>query len=921
MDNVIIKFTAESELNNANNDLQNLKDSENDIIRAMRTLQSEYQKQNAQIQLNVKGTDNQVAALDKLRNKTEQQQKALESDLKITKKSIVDLTSQISLMDETIAGGAMNTTFRKQLRDVGDAMKILDLQFKEGKISLEDYNTSIDPLKEQYTKLVEVQDDFMDKQKEMKSDTRAFDSLIEGAELASGTMSVLMGTMGALGLETEFMEVTEKKLQSAISITMGLQAIQNTLRKESALMLGVENVQRKIGVAATNLDTSAKSKNIVVSKSATAAQWLLNKAAMANPYVLLAMAIITVVGALVIFSASSKEAEKEQSKLNNTIRDTENAINAITKDMEFDVAMAEAAGNSIKSIRDIERAALKSALSVADANTDMVLSNANATKEMKDKAIEQSKAAWDNYKKFLDRILIEDLKAKTDADKKAIEDNKKAIEDRKEAKYNAMMKGLQDEKTILEASLLQAEEGSQNELDLKIKILAKQRDIEKANKDASDADKLLSDNKYLKALDDLKKNYTQDVAKSALNIEQSNLNAKLAQAKKGSVEELNAKLDSLDNQAAAEKLAAENSIKDETERAAKIIEIDAKLTADRLAITNDFDDKQIDLRKNALLAELKLEKDALDEKVARSGESYKTNQRYRELELESIEIERKALIASYDENIDDEEEYLSKMADLKERERQLDLAGITEAEEKKKAIISKSAEIFTTLMSGYWDKQKSRIEEEQYKLDNFYTTDVEEARNNANLKLISEQELAKRKLQLRREAAQADKKQAQFQAAVDGIAAVIAAWKKGPIMAGLTAAAVLAQNIMLDSKPLPTYWKGKKANNGNNGGRFSKVGEYGPEIMWVPDNAGILPAHNSRSMADAVAAMPGFGIPIPGINDKGTPGLFIDYNKLGKAVADNIPEQKHVSVIVDKDGITTKDGSDITTSLNTKYLS
>ena len=67
---------------------------------------------------------------------------------------------------------------------------------------------------------------------------------------------------------------------------------------------------------AENLETAAKSKNIVVTTAATAAQKAFNVVAKANPYVLLATAVIGVVSAFALFSDGAEEATEAQKKLN-----------------------------------------------------------------------------------------------------------------------------------------------------------------------------------------------------------------------------------------------------------------------------------------------------------------------------------------------------------------------------------------------------------------------------------------------------------------------------------------------------------------------------------------------------------------------------------------------------------------------------
>ena len=136
MDNVIIKFTAESDLDKANEDLLRLKDRENDIKNAMRQLQQDYQKQNFAIQGEIKGRENQIKALEKLRKKTDEQRTALENELKSAKKNTADLANEMSKLDSTITKGAINNSFKSQIRETREAMAQMKLEYLNQLFSL-----------------------------------------------------------------------------------------------------------------------------------------------------------------------------------------------------------------------------------------------------------------------------------------------------------------------------------------------------------------------------------------------------------------------------------------------------------------------------------------------------------------------------------------------------------------------------------------------------------------------------------------------------------------------------------------------------------------------------------------------------------------------------------------------------------------
>ena len=155
--------------------------------------------------------------------------------------------------------------------------------------------------------------------KNMSSDTSQLDATMGAASAASGGMSAVTGTMALMGTTSETASEAQKNLGASIGIVSGLTAVQNALQKESNLMTGIRTLQTKAATKAEQLDTAAKKKNVVATTGATVAQKIFNAVAAANPYVLLAIALITVVGALVAFAAGSNKAAKEQTKLNKAL--------------------------------------------------------------------------------------------------------------------------------------------------------------------------------------------------------------------------------------------------------------------------------------------------------------------------------------------------------------------------------------------------------------------------------------------------------------------------------------------------------------------------------------------------------------------------------------------------------------------------
>jgi len=130
--------------------------------------------------------------------------------------------------------------------------------------------------------------------------------------------------------------------------------------KAAAIMDGIRTLQLRARTAAEALATKG-------TIAATVAQWLLNAAAYANPYVLLALALVAVVGALYAFASSTDEAAEKQTELNAIqsvyldqldaeAQKLKDISEKRVKDAETDLAVANARGAKLKEIRELEDA-------------------------------------------------------------------------------------------------------------------------------------------------------------------------------------------------------------------------------------------------------------------------------------------------------------------------------------------------------------------------------------------------------------------------------------------------------------------------------------------------------------------------------------------------------------------------------------
>lgn len=226
-------------------------------------------------------------------------------------------------------------------RDIENNIKQLALMKVQGQENSDEYKQ----LAKRTAVLKDAMIDATSEIRNMASDTSDLNSVLGFASAAGGGFAAMTGAMELFGAESGNVAEAQKKLQSVIAITTGLQSLQNAVQKQSAVMLGISKIQSLALAKAETLKNVATKSGIASTVSATIAQKAFNVVANANPYVLLATALITVVGALVAFSSSSNNAAEKQEKLNELARINAEALEyeaeKIRKEHQARIALAE----------------------------------------------------------------------------------------------------------------------------------------------------------------------------------------------------------------------------------------------------------------------------------------------------------------------------------------------------------------------------------------------------------------------------------------------------------------------------------------------------------------------------------------------------------------------------------------------------
>ena len=148
----------------------------------------------------------------------------------------------------------------------------------------------------------------------MASDTPnldVFNDLIGiGADALSTYSSVIASVTG-----------DEKALKDAIATVMAVQSaanlvtkVANALQSSSAIMLKTRAIQDGAAAVAIRIKTAAEGKGTIATKAATAAQAAFNVVAKANPYVLLATALLGAGAAILYFTRKTNESTEAEKK-------------------------------------------------------------------------------------------------------------------------------------------------------------------------------------------------------------------------------------------------------------------------------------------------------------------------------------------------------------------------------------------------------------------------------------------------------------------------------------------------------------------------------------------------------------------------------------------------------------------------------
>lgn len=266
--------------------------------------------------------------------------------------SVKQMTVEMKQMDGTATTQNIRTQLRQVVAEIGNIRVALSQMSQEERNGAagQELAARLKEATQQASQLKAAMNAANKSVKNMASVNRELEGVEDGLQLMLAGYTEVTGAAALLGAEEQDLVEIQTKLQAAYTMSSGLMTIRTKLLASSALMQGIDTIQTKAAAVAENIKTAAVGKGVVATKLATVAQAAFNAVAKANPYVLLATALITVVGALVAFAKGSKKAKEEEAARQEEIRKSREAHD------EFTAAVAKDAASQINKYAQLKRA-------------------------------------------------------------------------------------------------------------------------------------------------------------------------------------------------------------------------------------------------------------------------------------------------------------------------------------------------------------------------------------------------------------------------------------------------------------------------------------------------------------------------------------------------------------------------------------
>lgn len=246
--------------------------------KTLASLEAEYDRLGAEMgKAYMSGRDDEYIAL-------KQQQTAIQGEIRVRKSLLNELRDQSNALEEVATkieteranvekAANAHTSLRSKIREVKEEMANLRAN------GIDENSAAYKNLVSELGRLQDIQGDIQAQGSIMANDENQFAGMLSGLQGVVGGFTAAQGAVALFGAENEELQRIMLKVQSLMSITMGLQQVAQTLNKDSAFSLVTLNKAKEwwnnlldVGRGKQIADTAAMEANTVAQTTNTASK-------------------------------------------------------------------------------------------------------------------------------------------------------------------------------------------------------------------------------------------------------------------------------------------------------------------------------------------------------------------------------------------------------------------------------------------------------------------------------------------------------------------------------------------------------------------------------------------------------------------------------------------------------------------------
>lgn len=357
-------------------------------------------------------------------------------NIRVQKEVIAELENQVKSLDaeiEKLAPGKAQAEMKKQAAEVKaelaaetEALKVLESQVQTTEKAHVSFRTRIRELKEtiiemeaagkrntaeyevarnELATLTDAMADATAQANILAHDQKGMQGIISGLAGLSGGFAAAQGAIGLFAGENDNLQKIMMKIQSAMSITIGLQQFEQMVNKDSAFTLvSLANAKKVVAAASLRLGTAF----VRMGLSATAA-----RAAVQGLYAALTLGLSLAITGIVYLinrhNEKQEEAKRVAEQATESYKKQQDRLDSLAKEYAQQVASIESLRNALKK----EELSYNDKLKIIKKLKD-IIPDYTAKLSKEGEVISENKKAIDDYLISLDKSLrykaaLEDL--------------------------------------------------------------------------------------------------------------------------------------------------------------------------------------------------------------------------------------------------------------------------------------------------------------------------------------------------------------------------------------------------------------------------------------------------------------------------------------------------------------------------------